>query len=176
MDFRRGVFWNGAVHWVNYFRPSLYFNVDDEKLRKMPMPATPIPDVGRRLLYLDESRAHLHLVEIYGMTKFNVYEMKTDYSVWFVKYRVDLDSITNAFPEMISTHLHSSDLAILGIIREADDGESYMALHIHGKVIRYNLNDKTFNMIYDFTMGSENRYLRFKWSEAYHYIETVASI
>ncbi|KAK4837319.1 hypothetical protein QYF36_004520 [Acer negundo] len=44
VDFRRGVFWNGAVHWVNCFGPSLYFKVDDEvKVRKMPMPATPIP-------------------------------------------------------------------------------------------------------------------------------------
>ncbi|KAK2653423.1 hypothetical protein Ddye_013279 [Dipteronia dyeriana] len=55
VDSRRGVFWNGAVHWANYyFSPSLYFKVDDEKLRKMPMPATPIPDDwddGRRLRY-----------------------------------------------------------------------------------------------------------------------------
>ncbi|TXG70577.1 hypothetical protein EZV62_005512 [Acer yangbiense] len=177
VNFRRGVFWNGAVHWVNYYSsPSLYFKVDDEKVRKMPMHAIPIPDVGRRLLYLDESRAHLHLVEIYGMTKFEVYEMKTDYSGWFVKYKVDLDSITNAFPELISRHLHPSNFAILGISREADDGESYMVFHIPGKVIRYNLNDRTFNMIYDFSPGSENRYLRFNWFDAYHYIKTIAII
>ncbi|TXG70584.1 hypothetical protein EZV62_005519 [Acer yangbiense] len=174
MDFRKGVFWNGAVHWVNYFSPSLYFKVDDEKLRKMPMPATPNPDdwkSGRRFMHLVESREHLHLFEIYRTTKFDVYELKTDYSGWFVKYQVDLDSITVAFPEMISTHLHPSDFAILDIIREADDEESYMVLHIPGKLIRYNLNDKTFNMIYGFSPG-----LIFDCFDAYHYIETVASI
>ncbi|KAK3221141.1 hypothetical protein Dsin_015111 [Dipteronia sinensis] len=176
LDFRRGVFWNGSVHWVNYFSPSLYFKVDDEKLQKMPMPATPIPDGGRRLMYFDESREHLHLVETYRITKFNVYEMETDYSGWFVKYQVDLDSLTIAFPEMISTHLDPSDFAILGIIREADDGESYMVFHIPGKVIRHNLNGKTFNMICDLSPGRENGYLRFNWFDAYHYIETIASI
>lgn len=32
----------------------------------------------------------------------------------------------------------------LGIIREANDEESYMMLHIPGKAVRYNLNVKTF--------------------------------
>ncbi|KAI9165350.1 hypothetical protein LWI28_012368 [Acer negundo] len=176
VDFTRGVFWNGAVHWVNYYSsPSMYFKVDDKKLRKMPMPATPTPDVCRTL-YLDESRAHLHLVEIYGMTKFDVYEMKTNYSGWFVKYQVDLGSITNAFPEMILTYLHPFDFAILGIIREADDAESYMVFYTDNKVIRYNLNDRTFNMIHDFSEGSEVIYPRSNWYGAYHYIETIASI
>lgn len=33
----------------------------------------------------------------------------------------------------------------LGIIREANDEESYMMLHIPGKAVRYNLNVKTFS-------------------------------
>ncbi|KAK2653421.1 hypothetical protein Ddye_013277 [Dipteronia dyeriana] len=107
--------------------------------------------------------------------------MKTDYSGWFVKYHVNLNSITTAFPEMISTILDPSGLryyrfVILGIVREADDRESYMAFHMPGKVIRYNLNDKNFNVIYDFSPGSENTYLRFNWVDAYHYIEIVAGI
>ncbi|KAK3221142.1 hypothetical protein Dsin_015112 [Dipteronia sinensis] len=194
VNFRRGVFWNGAVHWVNCFGPSLYFKVDDdEKLRKMPMPATPIPDGwedGRRLRYFDESREHLHLVEIYGpcTAKFDVYEMETDYSGWFVKYRVDLNIITIAFPEIITAYLDPTDLhyykfAILGIIREANDEESYMVLHLPGKAICYNLNNKTFNKICDFSPGHEDihdicypGYLKFSWFDSFHYIETLASI
>ncbi|TXG70578.1 hypothetical protein EZV62_005513 [Acer yangbiense] len=158
VDFRRGVFWSGAVHWVNCFGPSLYF---------------------KRLRYFDEFREHLHLVAIYGTQKFDIYEMETDYSRWFVKYQVDLNGLTIAFPKMITRGLDPSDLhyygfVILGIIREADDGESYMVSHIPGKVIRYNLNDKTFNMICDFSRYPE--YLRFNWFDSYHYIETLASI
>ncbi|TXG70580.1 hypothetical protein EZV62_005515 [Acer yangbiense] len=175
VDFRRGVFWNGAVHWVNfYISHCLYFKVDDEKLRKMPMPATPIPDdwdYGRRLRYFDESREHLHLVEKYVTQNFDIYEMEADYSGWFVKYHVNLNSIKIAFPEMITTLFHRYNIAILAIIREADDGESYMVLQIPGKVIRYNLNDKTFNMINGFSPGTICNCF-----DAYHYIETVASI
>ncbi|KAK2653419.1 hypothetical protein Ddye_013275 [Dipteronia dyeriana] len=194
VNFRMGVFWNGAIHWVNYFGPSLHFKVDDdEKLRKMPMPATPIPDrweYGRRLRYFNEYREHLHLVEIYGpcTAKFDVYEMETDYSGWFVKYRVDLNIITIPFPEMITTYLdptylHYYKFAIFGIIREAGDEESYTVLHLPGKAIRYNLNNKTFNKICDFSPGCEDiqdigyqGYLNFSWFNSFHYIETLASI
>ena len=38
VDFKRGVFWNGAVVWFNSVYPSLYFKVDtEEKVQKMPM-------------------------------------------------------------------------------------------------------------------------------------------
>ncbi|KAK2653404.1 hypothetical protein Ddye_013260 [Dipteronia dyeriana] len=114
----------------------------------------------RRLRYFDESREHLHLVEIHGTTKFDVHEMETDYSRWFMKYQVDLNSIIIAFPRMIARGLNPSDryyykLVVLSIIREVDDGESYMVLQIPNKAIRYNLNNKTFNKIFDFPSRRE---------------------
>ncbi|KAK3195348.1 hypothetical protein Dsin_026658 [Dipteronia sinensis] len=48
--------------------PSLYFKVNaDKKVRKMPMPLF-VRNVGRcRLyMYLNESRDHLHHIEVYG--------------------------------------------------------------------------------------------------------------
>ncbi|TXG70582.1 hypothetical protein EZV62_005517 [Acer yangbiense] len=184
-SFRRGVFWNGAIYWRGH---SFYFNVNEEKLRKMP-----IPDVwkdGSRFGYFDASREHLHLAVISPCrTKFDVYEMKRDYSGWFLKYHVDLEAIAISFPDMITIcvdppDLHYYKFVILGIIREADDGESYMVLHIPGKAIRYNLHDKTFIKIFDFSPGREDvenicnpGYLRFNWyDDAYQYIETLACI
>lgn len=52
-----------------------------------------------------------------------------------------------------------------------------MVLHIPGKAIRYNLNDKTFTKICDFDPGHEvinGSQLKFEWSHAYHYMETLA--
>ncbi|KAK3217646.1 hypothetical protein Dsin_011616 [Dipteronia sinensis] len=86
--------------------------VDAEvKVRKMPMPATPIPDDwndGRRLRFV-----------------------------------------------------------ILGIIREADDGELF---HIPGKAIRYNFNDNTFNMICHFSPGHEDIEIRYPGNLRFKYL------
>lgn len=188
MQYENGVFWNGVIHWINCHDTSLYFKVDEEQLGEMPMPTTQVPDdwiSGRRFRYLGETREHLYLVEIYDpcATKFVVYEMEQDYSRWFVKYRVDLDGITVAFPEMISSILCPPNMdyyrfSIICIIREANEAESYMVLHIPGKVIRYNFNDKTFDKICDFGSGHDQgiRYWAslVEWVDVYQYIESLA--
>ncbi|CAL5322919.1 unnamed protein product [Camellia sinensis] len=170
VSFNLGVFWNGALHWISTSGgDSLYFNVDEERLETMPMP--PIPDgwEERRLRYFRESRDHLHLIEIYGphTAQFNVYEMERDYCGWFVKYRVDIDAIPNAFPEMIRSSLDPSDLhyyqfVILDLIREENDDESFLVLHIPGKVIRYNFRDKSFRELFDVPRCPDNECFSFE--------------
>lgn len=44
IDFKYGVFWNGAINWPSDKDDSLYFNVEDEELGKMTMP--PLPRIG----------------------------------------------------------------------------------------------------------------------------------
>ncbi|THF94268.1 hypothetical protein TEA_011494 [Camellia sinensis var. sinensis] len=170
VSFNLGVFWNGALHWISTSGgDSLYFNVDKERLETMPMP--PIPDgwEERRLRYFRESRDHLHLIEIYGphTTQFNVYKMERDYCGWFVKYRVDIDAIPNAFPEMIHSSLDPSDLyyyqfVILDLIREENDEESFLVLYIPGKVIRYNFRDKSFRELFDVPRCPDNECFSFE--------------
>ncbi|CAL5322921.1 unnamed protein product [Camellia sinensis] len=80
--------------------------------------------------------------------------MERDYRGWFVKYRVDIDAIPNAFLEMIRSSLDPSDLhyyqfVILGLIQEEKDEESFLVLHIPGKVIRYNFRHKSFRELFD---------------------------
>ena len=163
--FKGGVYCNGAIHWIDDWHISLYFNVDEEKLGEIPtMP--PIPEAWEeigRLQYFGESRNHLHLIKIYGpcTTQFNIYEMESNYSSWFVKYHVNLDAIPTAFPEMIRSHLDPSDwryylFSILSVVREANDEESYMVLHIPGKVIHYNLKDGNFKRICDLASDDDN--------------------
>ncbi|KAK6117894.1 hypothetical protein DH2020_048362 [Rehmannia glutinosa] len=82
VNFENGVYWNGAIHWINNgIGDSLYFNIDDQNLRIMPMP--PIPDGWdwRSNYYFGESCDHLHYIEIISpQIQFNVYEMRRDYS------------------------------------------------------------------------------------------------
>ncbi|KAH9678591.1 F-box protein [Citrus sinensis] len=190
-----GVFWNAAIHWISHCHACLCFKVDEEQLQEMPMPpltrdpADRIEGFMRSFVYFGESREHLHFVVNVDnhSKKFDVYEMQRDYSGYFVKYRVDLDVIIAAFPEMDVPSDEDDFLffyafdcykySILGIIREANDEESYMVLHIPGKVIRYKLNDKTFTKICDFHPGHEDvegSQLEFTRLHAYHYMETLA--
>lgn len=143
---------------------------------------------GRRFMYFGESRERLHLVEIYGpcTTKFDVYENEIDYSSWFVKYHIDLNAITVAFLEMIRGYLDVLDLnyyafSILGVIREANDAESYMVLHIPGKIIRDKLNEKTSDKICEIDPGRadiEGSHLEgsLKFFYCFQYTETLACV
>ncbi|KAF5932787.1 hypothetical protein HYC85_028958 [Camellia sinensis] len=86
-----------------------------------------------------------------------------DYCGWFVKYRVDIDAILNAFPEMIRSSLDPSDLhyyqlVILDLIREENDEESFLVLHIPGKVIR----DKSFRELFDVPRRPDNECFSFE--------------
>ncbi|KAK4837790.1 hypothetical protein QYF36_008481 [Acer negundo] len=100
------MFWNGDLHRINPWDGSIYFDVDEEKVHDLPMPDTVDVHSRRRFRYFGKSRDHLHLIEIYGpwTALFNVYEMERDYSIWMVKYRVDLLSDAEAFPEMVRSH------------------------------------------------------------------------
>ncbi|KAG4190640.1 hypothetical protein ERO13_A07G043150v2 [Gossypium hirsutum] len=171
-EFGGGVFCNGAIHWLGAWNnTSFYFNVQDEELRDLPMP--PIPDDWedlRRCRYFGESQNHLHLIKIYRppTTRFTVYEIET------------------AYPGMVRTYCVPSDLnyyvfSVLCIVREADDEESYMVLHIPEKAIHYNLKDGSFKKICDLD-ADENGYkgspalisLTYFW--AHHFIQTLSRV
>ncbi|XP_059635774.1 F-box protein At5g07610-like [Cornus florida] len=120
-----GVFCNGSIHWINISGLSFRFDVDHEYLERLPM----IPVSGnireRKNRYFGESNGHLFLIENYQTvrTQFDVFEIERDYSKWFVKYRVDLVGIVNAFPEMDA-------YSILNLVREEDEDESSLLLHV----------------------------------------------
>ncbi|GMN41048.1 hypothetical protein TIFTF001_010276 [Ficus carica] len=144
-----GVFCNGAIHWLSHSETtSLRFNVDKEKLREMPMPLVhndPNWDAST-VRYFGESNGHLHIVNLHHSrrTEFDVSEIEREYSGWFVKYRVDINGVLRAFPEMIRRYLDPLDMdyygfSILCVVREEADEESSLVLHIPGKALRFNV-------------------------------------
>ncbi|KAJ0098331.1 hypothetical protein Patl1_20703 [Pistacia atlantica] len=180
-----GVYWNGAIHWINFWQKSLYLDVEEEEVREMPMP--PIPDgyEDRIFCYFGESGGHLHLVEIYNNLSvlFNVFEMEKDYSKWFVKYQVDLRGIATAYPEMLFRNYVNPDsfrYSILCLVREEYDDDSYVVLHLSKKAIRYNLKEKTFETLHQFApSGSKIRdkfAIQYIWSDAFQHIESLACV
>ncbi|XVF49413.1 hypothetical protein PTKIN_Ptkin04bG0009900 [Pterospermum kingtungense] len=190
-QFDGGVSCNGAVHWLNpWDRTSFYFNVEEEMVRELPMPPNPDNyEHMNRCRYFGESRSHLHLIEIYEppTTHFKVYDVESDYSGWFVKYHIDLDPVTGAFPEMMRTFVDPSSLyyyefSILCIVREANDEDSYMVLEIPDKAIQYNLKDGSFNKICDLAPHDDNdniggsRVAFLRCFCAHQFIQTLASV
>ncbi|KAL3650404.1 hypothetical protein CASFOL_006807 [Castilleja foliolosa] len=162
VNFEYGVYWNGAIHWIwfsrynqpIYFDPEIdwfsrdnqpiYFNPDIDRTPKV-MPALPAldGDNSTRNCYFGESCGHLHYIDVYKtVTQFNVYEMKKDYSEWFVKYKVDLSNIGISNLFCILAAIRGCDLN--------DDDHPFLVFKLRGKVIRYDLNDGTCEIICGF--------------------------
>ncbi|XP_022737124.1 F-box protein At5g07610-like isoform X2 [Durio zibethinus] len=185
VQFKNGVFWNSAIHWLSDWGDSLYFDVEEEQIRDMPMPSVDEDVLVHR--YFGESGGHLYLVEVYGSDnlQFDVYEMKRDYSGWLVKYKVDLNPIAAAFPEMARGYvdpigLHSYAFSILCIVHEETDEDTFLVLHLPNKAIRYNFKDSSFKKLYDFaprrTRVGGYISLELQCFDAYQFIKSFASV
>ncbi|KAL7229436.1 hypothetical protein ACSBR2_008029 [Camellia fascicularis] len=189
--FSRGVFWNGSINWVSVNGNALYFNVDQEVLATIPMPpvqdaADDDDDYHRKIRYFGESENHLNLVqfEVSHIVAFKIYEIEKDYSGWFMKYHVDLDQVSQAFPEIRENGKCSfSILRIVRIENNDDEDKSFLVLHIENKVIRYNLEEKTYEKMFKWSrrmLGSEytrnDRPFRFGWFHTFPYIQSISSV
>ncbi|KAA8536820.1 hypothetical protein F0562_029298 [Nyssa sinensis] len=170
IQFKAGVFLNGAIHWPSSStNRSLYFNVNEELLQTMPMPPTDDNKYPRSIRYFGESRGHLHLIEFYDSStlQFNIFEMKMDYSEWFVRYHVDLNTV-------VTVTATPPDFFVLCLLRGEIEEDSALVLYMVGQVISYNLNDKTSNKICDLKLRhSDVAYLKeYKYLIVHQYIET----
>ncbi|OVA19259.1 Mitochondrial carrier protein [Macleaya cordata] len=184
-----GVFWNGSLHWISTSAESssLYFEIERESVKTMPMP--PVPDgwAKRNIQYFGECRGHMHLIESYdpSTTCFDILEMVTDYTGWIVKYRVDLKELTIAYPEMVRENINVNDefldhfdFTVL-LVEEEEEKSSKLVLQIPDKVVSYDLNTMSFKKIQELSPRSLHieglircRYHVF----AYQYIESLASV
>ncbi|KAF5761744.1 putative F-box domain-containing protein [Helianthus annuus] len=179
-----GVYWNGAIHWAPSCRNPLYFKIEDEQLQTLPLPAKLASSEGyydgAMPMYFGESRGHMHLVDTAnGENHLHliVYEMMSDYSGWFVKFQVELDDLPGAFPEMINSYLHPSSpyyyqFNVIDVVRGENEEDTFMVVRIPGKLIRYNVHDKSFKQIFNLTT-----YFSFpeSHSNVHRYTETLTS-
>ncbi|WOG83601.1 hypothetical protein DCAR_0102778 [Daucus carota subsp. sativus] len=169
MHFKHGVYWNGSIHWLSRLESPLhsksslseclYFNVDQGRLGTFPRPPIHLRSRTERTVYFGESEDHLHVTEVrVGDTSLSVYEMKSDYSEWFVKYQIDLDPIFKVFPQRRARSFYKAtsddkiayEFNVLSLIRRENFREdSFLVLEIHGQVIRYNLINRSFKLVRD---------------------------
>ncbi|XP_040369590.1 F-box protein At5g07610 [Rosa chinensis] len=178
--YEEGVYCNGAVHWVGTDCEMSYYHIDEERVGLVDgFPRSHEKNLYTRLSrYFRESHGggHLHLIDIYGysLTKFEVMEMGRDYSGWFVKYNVDLDPLCTTSPQILRAIFVLLTLAPEE--NEEDEESSSLLLHTPGKVISYNLRNKTFKSI-DLTpkAGVDDSFCRIDLQN-YRYVESLGVV
>ncbi|KAL3650397.1 hypothetical protein CASFOL_006800 [Castilleja foliolosa] len=182
VNFENGVYWNGSIHWTsNGIRgDSLYFNTNNQKLGIMPTPPFGWDCINN--YYFGESSDHLHYVKVNGPgLKFDVYEMRRDYSEWFVKYNVDLSSIVSAYPEMIRSYIRPTSSSyyaflIFAMVRGEKDEDSFLVLQVPGKAVKYNFVYQSFETICEFAGVVSGGALNYVSTDGFQYIESLCCV
>ncbi|XP_074362798.1 F-box protein At5g07610-like [Apium graveolens] len=133
--------------------------------------------------YLGEFEGHWHLIEVNSdfTSLFDVYEMAIDHSWWFVKYQVDLSAISSVFPEIIKNNRYGYAFNIISLGRRGreEDDESFLVLEIPGgKIVHYNLVDKTVKKLWEYAPIGYKFYNDdgLRYCRALPYIESLACV
>ncbi|KAK6149075.1 hypothetical protein DH2020_016600 [Rehmannia glutinosa] len=168
VDFNRGVFLNGSIHWPSYTEDSsYYFHVENECFKLMPMPPVQDQRSRRSIRFFDESGGWLLLIDFHKPfpTKFDVFGMENDYSGWSVKYRVDF-SLRTWFIEKFH---------VMSVICGGDDeDDSLLVIYVPGRdkagkgLLTYNLSNTKLKKVHSPVPGWDLRLLEEKGSSVVH--------
>ncbi|XP_050383934.1 F-box protein At5g07610-like [Argentina anserina] len=175
IPYKDGVYCNGALHWVGLCCEMAYFHLEEQRVGLVDgLPRFEEKWGDRDFRYFMKSvDGHLHLIDIYSpcYTTFEVLEMRSDYSGWFVKYNVDLDPFYTAYPRIPL-------LVVLFLAKgENEEGSSSLLLYGPGKVFFYNLKSNTVKSIDLTPQAGVDEYFRGRvGSHNYPYMETLACV
>ncbi|KAL9341951.1 hypothetical protein Peur_065276 [Populus x canadensis] len=147
MTYSNGVFLDGSVHWYSYAETSLYFHIDSQSVKKMPMPFMfSWEGMDWDIMYFGESRGHMHLVLTKNRSslEFDVFEMEFEYTGWSLSYHVNLQSMRMMFPELTWNFMNKHAVfSVLSIIQGEKDEEKKVVIFVDGRAMSYNLCDGT---------------------------------
>ncbi|XP_009780933.1 F-box protein At5g07610-like [Nicotiana sylvestris] len=183
----RGVFMNGCMHWVSEGGSFLRFDLDSLCFKTMPSTVIPNGLLKRNIRYFGQSGGHLHLIEVQGFSSmsFEVLELESDYSRWFVKYRVDLSALHTAYPLMLSEELDLLDVNrrtcnIVSVIVDDKEQTSRFLVSMPEVIIEYDARRMTIKEVAD--LGTAKIPVMwedvsvFEWYDTHQYVETMACV
>ncbi|KAI3967351.1 hypothetical protein MKW92_001921 [Papaver armeniacum] len=165
---RNGVYWNGSLHWVHADtleqESNICFNVDRELRTEMPMYRSLLYSEEYSVLeYFGECRGRLHLISRYMLRIIDILEMKTDYTGWIKKFRVNPQEFP--YPAVMSR---------FSVLHVEEVEESFrLLLRIRDQVISYDLREMSFKDLYKF---APKTWKKISQDSCYQYIETLASV
>ncbi|XP_054797143.1 F-box protein At5g07610-like [Prosopis cineraria] len=175
-----GVYCNGAIHWYSQGEDSVYFEVDTQCLKTLPMPPDSEDWEYRNLAYFGESRGHLHmiLIEPHQRVEFDILQINKDYSGWSVIYHVDLTPMQTSFPELIWYFKEKNEsFSILCVLRQPREEDSMVVLLVDGRVMSFNLVNHTSRQLCDLelhVMPDGCAPFSHERSEAFQYFESLS--
>ncbi|KAF7819217.1 F-box protein [Senna tora] len=153
MAIHAGVYCNGAIHWYSQGEDSVYFEVESQCLKRLPMPPESEDWEYGNVGYFGESRGHLHMVLIdrHELVEFDILEINEDYSGWSVRYHVDLTPLQFSFPELIWHFKEKKDdpFSVLSVVRQPKEEDSMVVLLVDGRVMSFNLVDHSARQLCD---------------------------
>ncbi|GER33456.1 F-box family protein [Striga asiatica] len=166
VDFNRGVYLYGCVHWHG-----LFFYLDGGFLGDHPNIELPNDNNGVEKFersYL-ESCGYLHCVVHFVNSNNNsviVFELESDFSGWLLKYSVDLGGIP-------------SRVTVLGFVRgENEEEDCSLVFHEPGKVVAFGPRAKSRNELVDFRdeVFYEEGCLQFVSNFSFQFTGTLAPV
>lgn len=183
----QGIFFNGCMHWVSEKWSFFRFNLDSLCFRTMPSTVIPSGELKRNIRYFGQSGGHLHLIEVHGFRSmsFEVLELETDYSQWFVKYRVDLSSLDTAYPLMLSEELDLLDVNrrtcnVVSVVVNDKEHTARLLVSTPDVIIEYDAYLMTIKEVADIEIAKipviwEDVSV-FEWYDTHQYVETMACV
>ncbi|KAL7191011.1 hypothetical protein ACSBR2_023145 [Camellia fascicularis] len=139
--FVKGVFWNGAIHWVNYKTVHFQFDIEAEKLIEIPMNPITKRFSHTKVRYFLECGGHMFLVQNNRPSAlgFKILQMAMDRNGynWVVKYQVNLRPLRSVFPELADGYA-SYAFSVLCVLKGAKKNYFIFVLATPGRVILCN--------------------------------------
>ncbi|KAL3533234.1 hypothetical protein ACH5RR_006755 [Cinchona calisaya] len=178
--FDRGVLWNGDFHWFGTNYSTLCFDTDTERLRpSMPrIPANQEVMNKYDIWYFGEAGGNLCALCVNKAEAmlFDVFALKSDYSEWVVKYRVDFAPLTRLYPEVKGLGFHVPCFVV-----DEEEKKARIVMSIKDTFISYDINDMIFKELVEVGpvysevpgWGDSTWY---RCYEAFPHVETLASV
>lgn len=156
----RGVFWNGAIHWLTDENVLLRFDIDTEVMIAVSNPPKPKILSLFETLYFGVCGGGLVLIQSRQSFPdgFRILELNKDYSSWSVKYRVDLRPLRSRFPAMnMITYMYEFGFRVLHVLKGKKEKEFSVVIAIPalatGRIILYNPKCRTWDVLPDLFPG-----------------------
>ncbi|KAL7106760.1 hypothetical protein ACP275_06G013200 [Erythranthe tilingii] len=164
VDFNHGVYWEGGIHWGG-----IYFDLLESSICKHPELVELPEDAGIKNFQGNyvESNGSLHYMAHFSEENLvMVFELQSNCSQWLLKYRINLER-------------GSEPLSVLSFIRGESEGDSMLVLCEPGKVIGYQIGEKSVKELIDFS-DKEQFYkaqcVQFGSDSTFQFIETLAPV
>ncbi|KAF7152842.1 hypothetical protein RHSIM_Rhsim01G0014100 [Rhododendron simsii] len=163
----------GVIHWLNDDNIVVGFDVYSEKMIKMPNAPKMLCDFyiryfggcgGRLILILDRNPDEV---------EFKILEMDKDYGSWTMECEFHLRDVMSALQPIAP--YSGKKFSILSVVEEEEEKGYSLILALPGKVVSYNLQLKTWNVLRDAAPGESICDLH-PYATAHPYIESLSPV